>query len=597
MLLTSSSSKTMIRENFVRYWPVPVLTLLTYILIGIVPIILSYRAFNNVSAYAARFTSGTGFAPNYIMTVTCVIASAAVFGYLHDPVSSTAIHTMPAGRKKLFASAAFSGWLFVVLPAVIMAFLMLTMRGATLEPDFDPTSAEVTSWASYAGNAKEILTFGHSLIFIFNTIVTASATFAICCLSAVISGRKVIHVLLSMFLITLPVVLFGQIESILNMFLYGFTKFDINYSWLSALAWSLSRDNFEIDLPFAVFYLIFAAVLLVCSYYIYKAVRLERVGNASTFPAVADALCVVLTFIGGLGVAMIMVSLADNGGSESLRFILTSIVASAVVYLVMRMIADSTPAVFNLTTLKKSLVYYAILAVFLAFAVGDVTHYQTRVPDASEVESVTLTASFPEEAIGTYDYTDEGMIGAVIDLQNAMIETKDTDYRYADVAYDTRIVWHLKNGKTMTRYYEERFGQGLSKVEDAAAKIYDQKTFRANVLASIDNVAADLKAVRAYGNNDFDDYTGEQRMTYIKKEDWSGLIEAMKKDCKARTFEQARADTWSVVVELVSKVNEDEMGNYYPEGITRGFTLKSSDENTINYLIEKGYYEKMNVVL
>ena len=596
MLLTSSSSKTIIRENFVRYWPVPVLTLIAYILAGIAPVMLNYREFNSISAYSARFVSATGFALNFILAVSCVIASAAVFSYLHDPVSATAMHAMPAGRKKLFASAAVSGWMFIMIPVLIVAFLMLTMRGASVEPGFDPaTSYEMTSLESYVGTAKEIFTFSHSMAFIFNTFVTGTFTYAVCCLSAVLSGKKTIHVLLAMFLIALPTVLFAQIESIFNMFLYGFTSLSFPYSWLSAISWSLGRDGFGIEPGFSAFYLALAAVLLVGSYYIYKAVRLERIGNASTFPLVADALCVVLTFIGGLGLAEIIISLAAPAGSNSLRFIAASIAASVFVYIIMRMIADSTPAVFNFTTLKKSLVYFAIMAVFLAFAVGDITHYQTRVPEVSEVESVTYTANVPEEAIGTHEYTDKGMIEAVRNLQTALIETKDVDYRNVDTEYDTEIEWHLKNGKTIRRFYDERFGNGFEKVEKAAADIYDQKSFRDNILASVDYLAPHLKGVRVYGNDDYDGETGEQIMTYISKEDWPGLTDAVKKDYAARTFDQSRTEDWAFIIEFVSDATEDANGGYYPEGLLRGFTMNAGDENTINYLTEKGYYEKMRI--
>ncbi len=596
MLLTSSSSKTIIRENFVRYWPVPVLTLIAYILAGIVPVMLNYREFNSISAYAARFVSATGFALNFILAVSCVIASAAVFSYLHDPVSATAIHALPVGRKKLFTSTAVAGWLFVMIPVLIVAFLMLTMRGASLEPGFDPASYEVTSMESYAGTAKEIFTFGHSMAFIFNTFVTATFTYAVCCLSAVLSGKKTIHVLLALFLIVLPTVLLSQIESIFNMFLYGFTSFTFPYSWLSALGWSLGRSDFGIESGFSAFYLALAAVILAGSYYIYKAVRLEMIGNACTFPLVADALCVVLTFIGGLGMAEILVSLAAPSGSNSLRFIVASIAASIFVYIIMRMIADSTPAVFNFTTLKKFLVYFAIMAVFLAFAVGDITHYQTRVPEASEVESVTYTANVPEEAIiGAREYTDKGMIEAVRNLQTALIETKDVDYRNVDTEYETEIEWHLKNGKTIRRFYDERFGKGFEKVEKAAADIYDQKSFRDNILASVDYLVPHLNAVRVYGNDDYDENTGEQVMTYISKEDWPGLTDAIKKDFAGRTFDQNRTDNWTFIIEFASEVTEDADGSYYPEGITRGFTMSADDENTINYLKEKGYYEKMRI--
>jgi|GEM_PF-5594466 len=596
MLSTSSYSKTIIKENISRYWAISVLGYVGYFLVGIMPVLMNFKSFRSIASYAESTMNGNSFSVNAIIVTLAVIASAAVFGYLHEQPSSNAMHSMPTDRGRLFRSAIISGWILMIIPLVLFAFSMLFLRGAS-----SPAGAmneESIMDLVYGGNttAKEIYSLPHAFGFILTSIISASYAFAVSCLAAVLAGKKVIHVLLSLFIFILPPALVLTFDGLCSEYLFGFKETDINYGWLNATIAAMMKEDFEIQVGFSVFFIIITLALLAASLWIYKKIKLERIGNSTTFPLVGDVLVVLLTLLSTIGFANIFALMIgnDNDGQKGMRFAIAAVISSAIYFAVMRMIADSSPAIFNLKNLKKYLLCLGILLVILAFTAFDITNYGKKVPAPDEVASVHIDTSFPN---GLYnideDCTDPSAIESLLELQQAIIDERNVEFKKNDEGYEDYstetfiLVWKLKNGKEISRKYDAVEDENHTKTGAALKNLYNTSGFRNLLTLNADEEIKRCKNIGIYNAYSED----EPEVTNIKKADWEGLIGALNEDLAGASYEQManyceweddqedRTDCYTV--DLSYRAEDDSAGKSY--------VIREKDKNTVEYLKGKGY--------
>lgn len=587
MLSTSSYSKTIIKDNFKRYWAIPVVGMLAYILIGILPLVLNYRSFAEISEHAATIMQAASFSINSIITIMAVAAASAGFDYLHDPVSSNVIHAFPTDRKKLFVSAAISGWIMMMLPMIIFALMTPMFRGAT-SPNGNMKYDMYTDSMVKVMEAKEVFTVSHMFQFILISTVTATCVYAIACLAGVLAGRKVIQPLLAYFLFFLPVTTVFLVQSICSQYLYGYAEADLDYDLLNPMLYALGRGGSTgidgADAGRLVYYLAISLILLWISAWIYKKIKLERIGNATTFPVAGDILAALLTLIGTLGFSELTADLMSNDkGGKAMRFIILAVVSSIVFYAIMRMIADSTPSIFNLANIKKYCVCLAILLVILAFTALDVTGYGKKVPEASEVASVHVKSGFPNDVFEVdEDFKDADTIAVLSELQEAVME--DRYVNNEDAMYDTmELSWKLKNGKELSRTYLVNRGKGFDKTEASLKKLYNTTAYREKLHIDKDKMLKNCKYIEFYRESMDEEYTR------IKKEDQKEFLDAVEKDLSLVPYEELKQfggeyDEEGRMYIDVGYVAADSNGN-----VSKSFMLNKNAENTNAFLKNKGY--------
>lgn len=591
MLSTSSYSKTIIKDNFKRYWAIPVVGMLAYILIGILPLVLNYRSFAEISEHAATIMQAASFSINSIITIMAVAAASAAFDYLHDPVSSNVIHAFPTDRKKLFVSAAISGWIMMMVPLIVFALMTPMFRGAT-SPNGNMKYDMYSDSMVKVMEAKEVFTFSHMIQFILISTVTATCVYAIACLAGVLSGRKVIQPLLAYFLFFLPVTTVFLVQSICSQYLFGYAEADLDYDLLNPMLYALGRGGkFGVggstgidgaDAGRLVYYLAISLILLWLSAWIYKKIKLERIGNATTFPVAGDISAALLTLIGTLGFSELTADLMSNDkGGKAMRFIILAVVSSIVFYAIMRMIADSTPSIFNLANIKKYCVCLAILLVILAFTALDVTGYGKKVPEVSEVASVHVKSGFPNDVFEVDgDFKDAETIAVLSELQEAVIE--DRYVNNEDAMYDSmELSWKLKNGKELSRTYLVNRGKGFDKTEASLKKLYNTTAYREKLHIDTEAILKKCKYIEFYRESMDEEYTR------IKKEDQKAFLDAVEKDLSLVPYEELKQFNGEY----------DEEGRMYIEVCapdTNGndiktYLLNKDAENTNAFLKDKGY--------
>lgn len=116
---SSNEMRTIIRDNFKKFWTVPALVLFWMLLWGFLPIILSSsegkRSMLEMLAENANF--------GYIVGILAlgIISGMTVFAYLQNPGASNYFHSLPISRSRLFTANFVSGLLMIAGPLVVNA--------------------------------------------------------------------------------------------------------------------------------------------------------------------------------------------------------------------------------------------------------------------------------------------------------------------------------------------------------------------------------------------------------------------------------------------------------------------------------------------
>lgn len=591
MLSTSSYSKAIVQDNFKRNWSIPVMGFIAYAMFGLMPVLTSYRSFKNIADYAEGVMRGSSFMVNAVIIVIAIVTASVVFGYLHNQTSSNAMHAMPTNRSKLFASAVISGWVLMIIPLVVFGFSMLILRGATTVAGMpqDESIAEVMFGGT--ADAKEIYTLPHVLGFILTGVINASYAFAVSCLAAVLAGKKVIHELLAFFLLVLPALIASTIESMMSEYLFGFTDLNIDYSWLGATFAAMSKEGYGIQIVHSVYYLALTVAILAASLWIYKKVKLERIGNSTTFPEVADVLVVLLTVLLSItfgNTFTYLVSTTQLG--KPMMCAIATLASSILYYVIMRMVADGGPSIFNKKNMLKYLPCLGILIVLLAFTAYDITGFNTRMPAAEEVESVHVYTTFPAGTFNTEeDFSDPAAIESLLGLQKAIIDDRDVSAKEGYNSDDFTLTWKLKDGREIKRKYDARKAKEYARTEKALKELYNTASFKEKLYIDAEKVAAKCSKVTFF-IEEASGYYSEGSEKNIAKEDWKGFFEAINKDFAVLSYEDMEAHAGyameedHIVIDMTYK-EKDEYDNIV--GDTYCMTFK--DKNTVDFLKSKGY--------
>lgn len=587
--LYSSPSKAWYKENFRRFWVLPLIEFLALFLVNILPIMLNYGRFECIYDYASTSLWGYNIANIVLLCSMAIVVSTAVFSYIHGVASATIVHSMPITRRELFRGSFFSGLVMLIIPLILTGILFLCMSGAHISADALKTICGTSEY--------NIITIKAICIWVFESSVIVAFVYTMANLAGILAGSRLIHVLLALFINGLPFVLLEIFYLYEDNFFFGYPEDESPFAFsfvspVSYMASKFGRPEIAELYPHLIYIAVIIAVALFTSW-LYTRIKLERERNACVFPAVADIICVLLTFICmsllGLLIAS-SVSDIDNGLIQRIPFIIVCIASSVFIYMICRMIADGTTKIFSKVNLKKFGIYVIVVAVFFAFTLFDITGYQQRVPEASKVASVTLETNYAVQP--SIDLKSGKSIDSIISLQKALLsEYKNQGFGQVS-SDDLTIRYQLKNGRTLSRSYSLPVYNGKHgniKTTEAFKNIFNSAEFsRANLYntsASAIKSIAELKFTNTYSKNK--DYE-ESEETVIASKDYYGLLKAMNKDILTMDFNDFSTivnndyDYPSVDLRLNSRKSMDESSFY----------LNKSTKNTIKYLKATGYWEQ-----
>ena len=375
----------------------------------------------------------------YISAAFCAAAALAVFGFLYTKRSCGMINSMPVRRETMFSTAVISG-LGPMLTADVLVFAATALIFAA------------------RGEAKtEALALWLAL-----TAMSNVTFFGIAVFSAMLTGSALIMPLVYGIVNFAAFVAESEISWLLSKLVYGFSTVGQRLSFLSPIVkisevlsvirgkWSEASQTYTefsvTGMGYIAAYCAAGLALLALSLLLYRRRNMERAGDTAAYAPLRALFKYCMTF----GTAPLFAVTVFEGFFEknfsgfTATVILTVfiVIGAFIGYFGARMILEKTMNVFRCDWWG-----YVICACALIVAVFacdfDLVGYETKLPDAAEVQEVAIGNVFAEPE----------NIERAIALHKIFIENKSANEANHDYAQTVNFSYRMKDGSVIRRRY------------------------------------------------------------------------------------------------------------------------------------------------
>ncbi|MBU8908845.1 hypothetical protein [Desertibacillus haloalkaliphilus] len=385
------------------------------------------------------FFSFAGPLQTLAVSIIPILTGIFIFRYLHVKVAADMAHSLPLRRGSLFTNHYLSGLFMLLIPVWTTAIITNLVRSIVSYGD-QLTASDLITWA---------VTMTLFTIFFYSCSV----------LVGMMTGISVIQGILTYILLVLPLGLITLMSFHLRMFLNGFSErytTSINVEKWSPLIHfaEISRNAlsiFEVTMYFGG-----TLLLVIIAYILYKFRHIESASQAIAIQPLRPVFKYGVTF------CFMLLSGAYFERGDGLSWLIFGyIIGSFIGYIIAEMILQKTWRIFQ----PKAFIGYigfAAVTVLLIIAISmDITGYETRVPEASQVESVyfgqnifNLRDELDKDSSDAF-ITDEDYIEKVIALHETASQQQSNEqesHQYGSNYFF--IAYQLENGNRLVREYE-----------------------------------------------------------------------------------------------------------------------------------------------
>ena len=394
---------------------------------------------------------------NIINFFYAILIAMSLFSWQYQTRSVNTIAALPIRREAHFLTNLLSALTFSIVPNLLIA---LMSWGASAAIGF-PSAVLMLQWFGIV-----------TLEFLF--------CFGLASLCAVVVGQilslPILYALVNFAAVVLNVVT----VSVLSTFVYGMQ--DNGYTYLGKFSpvfyiathlraagkMATGADGLEFisayefhDWTYLLVLAAAGAVLWILAFLLFRRRRMEAAGGVIAVrplrPVFKYCFTVGCSLVLGVLAATVFFSGANN--PSLIVMTLCLLLGGFVGYFTSEILLQKTFHVF-----RREWIGYGVFALCLATAIGlmecDVFGFERRVPEASDVESITLDIPYYRTPVIV---SDSAYISDLITLHQSIIQNKDQqealENRYYDEVQHTMdqctltLVYQLKNGKTLSREY------------------------------------------------------------------------------------------------------------------------------------------------
>ena len=423
MSLKSLVNKSIIKSDLRRFWYLGAVFMCGILLTVTIPIIES-------PGYASReFESWTVFGL-FIILPFSIIIPAILFSYLHKRSAVCTAHSLPLSREGIFVSHIISGIILMVAPLIINALIMLSIN--------EINNSDILVWVG--------------LSVVYCILFSGMSIF-----SSAVSGNVFASIAIPAILILLPIGTASMYEGLADYYLFGFSTSG-NVSLTNLISeWYLSYEGLKGAK--LLIYIGIGLVFSVLGFFCYKRRALENNSSVTVFKKLNPVFVYGAAIYGGLLGAFYIGAVADIFS----LWIAVPFGIAGIIIAKMLIGKSFKPS----GVIKPSVIYIAVIAVLYVFFGLDITGYEKRIPDISDVEGVNISGY---SAWNNYEYTyidneqyfvapeakaetfltDTSDIEKVLALHKGIIKNKA--YEGTELVY-IPIYYRLRDGGVLARMY------------------------------------------------------------------------------------------------------------------------------------------------
>lgn len=555
------------------------------------PLINAY----NLIGYGKSYTEVSVFFFSAIMIVMPLVLALMLNSYMHSKKAADVFHSLPIRRETLLYANAAVGMTMLTVPVVISNIaiaLMMTVK---------------FGWMPGL--------IGAQLIDMIGWLACALAIYAITAFVSVLSGTVFDTLTFScMMLFSVPAVC-GIYLALCASFLHGFSMneetvanllyFSPTFIMVARMAnaegstmISAARDLLANNISIAV-YLVLGVLLLVLAARLYHNRHSELAEMTGYVGPLPLATKLVGTLIGGILTGLLFYAMNDQ---SQLVYVLWAIIGGMVAYVILDVILCR-----GFKHLVKSLPIGAGMIAFAVITSAAIMNggfgYETRVPDASKVASVSIggltTLNNTENGVfnmetGDWEWnravtlTDPKTIQLILDFHTDTVtrnmpenETALLDAGERQIYQWIKLDYQMKNGSRIQRSYSQfsnKTLEMLNVLQFTPEFITQSDQAFSTPVANI----SEWKVTNLFGSM-------TERME-LTSDEAARLLEAIQADILARTAETITAQpvawvTWTAKYEL-----SDEARGGPPSSlryVASNFNVLATDVNSLAFLRQK----------
>lgn len=446
MKLDSMLSPGLLKSNLKRFWPLWLVGLIGLVLLIDVPLYgaageiarssqsLAEQRESMVGAFATMRLLSWAYALVGSITVALVLHE-----HLFDGRAATFVGSLPVRRPAVCASVALSGLLMLLALPLLAAIALLPLRamlGAVLP------LAEIARW------------YGFTTLFVVVLYATALV-------SCHLAGTRAVALLLYFVINFLAVCLEAATQMAISALVYGMASTGELFDWASPAAWLLGTvitwdvPGVPSAVPGVACYVLSAVVMTVLSGWLFCRRDLETAGDS----VAVRQLRPVLGVLAGASMALLFSSVyhlthlfsAASGlpmtrGEATVMAVLMAVGAWLGVLIAEMIMRRSTHVLAYCW--RTGLALAAASIVFVGACWFDVTGAGHYVPDATEVEKVSVQGNWSNE----FTLTSPEAIASACDLQRDAIAYGGVGDRNGST-FDLMLTYRLKSGRVVHRSY------------------------------------------------------------------------------------------------------------------------------------------------
>ncbi len=409
-LKTSYFNLPLFKSNLKRFWWIGAGVLLAYLTVALL--------------FLFDEDTSEGFAVmNAIVIGVAGILPAILFSYLNNSGSVTCLHALPIKRKAHFLTNLATVYTLILVPAIIS--YAIGFFYCVLEMPIG------------IGNLIDYFI----MLIICMTIATSAGT-----LGSMITGNTIAAIAFAILFFAFPFYAEGVLKGFLSTNVFGI--WDVEYYSLNNL--SILKAN-----PFMIGWFIASIIGLIVSWLLYKNRKLETNGDIISFNFLKPVfIAAVSVFAGLIGYFYLNVFFDD-----SIFLMLPFGILGVIISYMLSKKAFTIKGIW-----KPILAYVLFVGAVWGTITFDLTGFERRVPDISDIESIDMvdTDSFINRyhyytiegkkyyydmSVEDYRYYDEEDFKNITNFHKQRIKDRKSGFE------KIHIVYNLKNGRTLRRIY------------------------------------------------------------------------------------------------------------------------------------------------
>lgn len=395
-------SNAIFRKNMRRFWPIFVAYTVILLLISFSTVANGrFRDLANLpTTFADTIFQFSSLMPALI-AIFSIMAAAAVFSYMYNPISTGMVNALPFRRRTVFVSNYLSGLFMVIIPLLLffLSFLGIGLKYNCLD------MVVLLKW-----------------LFIFFSL--SMLLYSLAVVIGMITGHIIAHMVFFVIANFLIIGLKVLTEFFLDRFLYGFVSTLEESAALGGfcmqatpIAYASSLNNTYTSLNWSVWiiYLVLGVLFALLSHTLYEKRKMENTGDVLAIRKLYPVFKYGVTICSSLALGAILIEMFNVRYNSFMIPLLLFLLAGLVGYIIAEMLLRKSFRVFG--AYKGFLIYSCLLIIASMSVYFDWYGYAARMPDTDHhIEAVAVSCN-----VGDYDVirtlqADQGYVN--LDISN-----------------------------------------------------------------------------------------------------------------------------------------------------------------------------------